>query len=288
MLGEKEPSAAERATLDNVMKRVRLWNEVEPFYNDAKHGQGKSRESRATEAVVNVLILASYDARRGSLSDVTRSAFDAAWALQLKSGSNAGAWDWQNFHLAPWESEESQYNGAALFAVAVGIAPGNLQSDPKIQENLRLLRAYLTREYQTQPLLNQLVVLWASAKFPGLLTAAERGSLMDSVFSQQQEDGGWNLAKLGTWKRKDNTASETRSDGYATGITVFAMEQAGVSRNQTQVKKALAWLVRSQDKTEGLWPGYSLNKQRDPATDVGHFMSDAATGYAVLALEQGR
>src|SRR2546426_11999963 len=41
-LAEKGPSAIEQRLLDNVTKRVRMWNEVEPFYADKTTDRGKT------------------------------------------------------------------------------------------------------------------------------------------------------------------------------------------------------------------------------------------------------
>jgi squalene-hopene/tetraprenyl-beta-curcumene cyclase len=271
--------------IERLEKRVQLWSEVEPFYKDSSSGPGKSVESRATESVLNAFILSSYDSQQRQLRDITRKAFDAAWALQLKDGPQTGAWNWQVFQLAPWESGESQYQGAAFMALAVGMAPGGYQNESNISLNLQLLRSYLSREYDRQPLLNRVVLLWASSKLYGLMSPEQRNSLVSFLLGKQKEDGGWCLATLGSWHRRDNTPLDTTSDGYATGVVVLALEESGTSESREAVKKGLAWLMANQDKTEGPWHTNSLNKQRDPKTDIGRFMSDAATGYAVLALE---
>jgi squalene-hopene/tetraprenyl-beta-curcumene cyclase len=282
-LGEDAPTEQEHVLLNNVLRRVTLWNQVQPFYANSKTGPTLAVDSRSTESVINTLILASYDQRKNHLTDITRSAFDNMWALQIKSGEQAGAWGWQNFHLAPWESSESQYCGATLAAIAVGRAPDNYRNDAKIQENLRLLRGFLRREYASQPLLNKVYLLWASARLPGLLNVKERTALVAELVSKQQPDGGWSLSDMGTWKRGDDTPEETKSDGLATGLTVLALEQSGVGH--VPAKRGLVWLAQNQSQDQGNWSAWSLNKKRDPATDIGRFMSDAATGFAVLALE---
>ena len=298
-LHEPAPSGAERAMLDSIEKRVRMWKDVEPFYLDAKYGKGKEIESRNAESVLNAIILASYDTHLGRITETTRLAFDNAWALQSKDGPTAGAWVWQNFHYTPWESPESEYHGAALFAVAVGTAPAfaknerlsvflngkadKYRDDPKIAANLAALRGYLQSHYDAQPLLNKTVALWASVHLPDLLTHAQRDKLSADLLSRQREDGGWSLKDLGNWERVDNTPIQDSSDGYATGLVVLTLEENGVT--DPRVSRGLDWLVDNQDRTTGAWPAWSLNKKRDPNSNIGQFMSDAATSYAILALD---
>ncbi len=284
-LNEQAPSPAERRLLDNVMRRVRLWNEVEPFYPDAQRGAPKTAESRGTESVLNALILVRYDASTGRLSADARRALDNMWAEQLKSGDARGAWMWLEFGNSPWEGK-SQYFGATLAALAAGEAPGHYQSAAEIQENMTLLREYLRRNWDSQILLDRLMLLWVSTKIPGLLTKSEQRSIVEEALNRQRDDGGFSLSSLvGDWKRRDGTPLETRSDGYATGVVAFALEQAGIRRDEPRLNRALEWLMLNQQKTDGRWLAYSVNKQHDLATETGRLMSDAATSFAVLALE---
>jgi hypothetical protein len=55
-----------------------------------------------------------------------------------------------------------------------------------------------------------------------------------------------------------------------------------------RIAKGLEWLRVNPDHETGRWTTTSLNKQRDPASEPGKFMDDAATAYAVLALTYKR
>jgi squalene-hopene/tetraprenyl-beta-curcumene cyclase len=283
-LGETGMTPADKVMMDSVEKRVSHWSEMIPFYSDEKSGPGKTVEAHATEAVLNSVILASYDTVQGHLRPVTRTAFGNLWALQQDKGDWEGAWIWQNFHLGPWEGEESGYQGAALIMATALNVPDGYAKQPEVVAHLDRLGEFLRRGYASQPVMNQLYVLWASGKAPGLLTPSERQTLLATLQDQQQADGGWNTTNMDERDRKDDSPAPTESDGYATGIAILAMEQAGIPRHDPMLHRGLDWLVTHQQK-DGTWNAVSINKKRDPASDPGLFMQDAATAYAVLALE---
>jgi squalene-hopene/tetraprenyl-beta-curcumene cyclase len=299
VLGVETPTANEIKLLENVRTRVRLHNQIGPYYTDLSDGNYKTAEAQGTEAVLNALILSSHDAENGQLSDDARLAFENMWNLQLKSGDKKGSWSWLQFNLEPTEASDSAYYGATLAAVAVGMAPENYRSDPEIQANLLRLREYLNREYANQTMINRVGLLWASARLPGLTGQDRQQEIIKQIFSRQLPDGGWSLSKLsGAWEgwsfyslqqrlqRILGNAIGAKSDAYATGLITYCLLRAGIPRENAQLHKALAWLENNQDDADGRWAAYALNKTPKPNSISDHFRSDAATAFAVLALTE--
>ncbi len=193
-LDEEAPSGNERRLLESVTKRVRLWHEAKPYY-DESDGAGKSLQARGTESVLNALILASVDARTGILSADTRAAFENMWALQETTGREKGAWQWIDFGFAPFEAKDSVFYGASLAAVAVGTAPENYRAMPGIRENVKRLREYLDREYASHILSTK--SYWCG-RMQNCRGSAHRSIVFlgPPVVSKQQADGGWSLSSL--------------------------------------------------------------------------------------------
>ena len=282
-LGDREAAAPERQMLAHVVKRVQLWREVEPFYSDQRSGLPKTSESRGTEAILNALVLASRDRAAGVLSDDARLAFEHLWKLQFTAGTLKGGWAWLNFHYEPWEADDAGFYGASLAALAVGMAPG-YGASPQIQSNVTMLQQYVQKSVDKTTLFNRAAAVWAASVLPGLVTDAQRDAAIDALMAAQQGDGGWSLASLGAYKRIDKTEMDTATDGYATALVTVALKSTRAARADTAIRRGQDWLRAHQDASTGMWRTMSLNKQRDPASDVGKFMSDAATAYAVLAL----
>jgi hypothetical protein len=301
VLSESKVSAQEKQLLDNVVKRVRLGDKTEPYYSDKDTGIYKTDESRGTEAVLNALILATHDAQQGTLSADAKTAFDHMWGLQDESGEMRGSWPWLAFgHEEPWEADDSRYYGASLGVIAAGRAPSDYRNDPKIQQRIDLLRGYLNREYSQQSLINRVTLLWASTEMPGLIGSQQQKAIVNEVLKKQQPDGGWQLAPLAwkwrgwtfaslgrRWILSDGSLVQSSSDGYATALIAFVLPRAGASHDNPQLQKAFSWLANNQTD-QGYWLSFSINKRRNPSSNTGHFMTDAATAYAVLALTESQ
>lgn len=285
-LGQSKASVSEMAMFDDVVKRVYMWKEVEPFYPDQARGAPKSSESRGVEGVLNALVLATRDKERGYLGPDTRQAFDNMWALQMQGGDLKGGFIWLNFKLEPFESSTATYWGATLAALAVARAPGGYTADPKIAANVEALRAYL-RTGLIGSLYTRTLILWADSCLHGILDAGQRQKIIEDIAAAQRADGGWSLTSISTWKRIDGSNLPEESDGYATAAIALALRESGVPISAGPLKAARAWLAAHQDKETGAVPAKSVNKDRQKGTDAYLFMTDEATGMAALAMSAG-
>jgi squalene-hopene/tetraprenyl-beta-curcumene cyclase len=241
------------------------------------------------QVVLSALVLAMDDAQRGHMSPEAETSFKRLWALQVHDGDDKGAWHWSDFDLDPWETKDAAYYGAALAALATGIAPEGYQARSDIRENIAAMKAYLHDGLKTQPLHNRLFLLMASAKMRDLLPDSERQAILDEVWKKQQPDGGWTLESLGQWKKRENAPPNNGSNAYATAVVALAVEHTGAghsdaAHSDANLARGLAWLRSHQDPESGRWYADSMNHPHDAGTMPALFMTDAATGYATAAL----
>src|SRR5262249_20778354 len=161
----------------------------------------------------------------------------------------------------------------------VGHAPEGYAQSDAVAEGLARLRRHL-RTNPPPDLHHKTWLLWASVKLDGLMTPAERDGAVKELLALQRDDGGWSLPSLGNWKRMNGQPNDKQapSDGYATGLVLYVLRQAGVAREAEPVRRGAAWLKANQ-RASGRWFTRSLNRDR------GHLITNAGTAYAVMALK---
>ncbi|HJO02697.1 MAG TPA: hypothetical protein QGG47_01840, partial [Acidobacteriota bacterium] len=271
-MGANAPTPLERRLLQQVIERVETYADHELLY---EFNEAKKVESRGTEAVLNALILTAAD---GGVSDhATHLAFARLWETQRPDG----AWDWLQFGLEPFESVEAVYHGAVLAALAVGAGGSDATSmKPAASAGVEKLIGYLRATFTERTLFNRTWVLLASTRLEGLLTEAEQEDLLEELRRHQRHDGGWSLWSFGGWRwggaeepfespGELDEALLAESDGYATGLVVHALREAGVAVSHPVVDRGLKWLLANQravavdDESPLAWRAHSLNFDRE-------------------------
>lgn len=251
------------------------WKEVRKFLETDVTAWTNGGKPRGPAYVVATAAgLAATDAHAGKLTPETRAAFDRMWKEQRADG----AWNWLKCDWPPMEHDD--YYGAALAAVAVGLAPEGYAASDAAKDGLAKLRTYFTKTVAPD-LHHATMLLWASTSVDGLLNKGQQKGIVAQLKQVQRADGGWCLPSLGAYKRRDEAKTPNDpaapSDGYATGLAVYVLRQAGVPATDPIIVKGAAWL-RANQRESGRWFTRSLSNDR------AHYITNAGSAFAVLAL----
>lgn len=278
--------------------------EVRRFIETIVEQKLETEPALPKDAVTAVIIqtaaaLAFHDrATSGTLHPLTRQQLDHMWTLQRADGG----WEWPFRDTPPVKSDE--HFGVVLAALAASAAPENYSASPAASQGLAGVRKFL----QTHPprsLHQKAMLLWANTQIKDLISAEERTQTIHDLVAAQRPDGGWSLASLtenpsdpdrqtdegkqmraevGHGReflvyvgREKTYQSSLASDGYATGLTLYVLRQAGLPTDNAHIRQGVAWLKQHQ-RASGRWftPSQGWHTQ--------NYISNAGTAYAILAL----
>ena len=290
LTGAKEPTEIEKRLIVQTKMRVEHWDELDSakFQLLYDFDEPKKRESWGTESVLNAAILAFDDHYQGrpTPGDATKRALANMWQAQSAEGSQKGSWDWLNFGLEPWESPSARYFGLRHW-----------RQSPWGRPRVTTLQALIPTSTRRCACSRDISSIISGSRTP----STESGSCglpTDSAACSQRKTGkpwsencltGSKPTAAGDWLpwaplRGATVLPRTRRATVTRPGSCSTCCRRQVSqRDDPKIARGLDWL-RANQEPSGEWRASSVNKKRDPATQVGRLMSDSATAFAILAL----
>ena len=184
---------------------------------------------------------------------------------------------------------------AVRAAWAVWAAPDWLQNleDKLLLRRVDRMKTYL-RQHRPGNDYELALKLQVANFLPEAVTVADRQAAIVMLRNKQQADGGWSTRSMSTienwatWHpekdkqclemlREETEAELSASDPYMTGFAIVLLREAGVSADDEQIQRGIAWLKANQ-RISGRWWMKSLFRQ------TYHFSSYMGTMQAMKAL----
>ncbi|MEI6873487.1 MAG: prenyltransferase/squalene oxidase repeat-containing protein [Verrucomicrobiota bacterium] len=256
---------------DEVMRTRILLERLMTMTNDPKQGPQVKTPHLSRLRLLAPLELARHDAATtGRLASITRQSLDAMWKLQKSDGGI----DWIHVREAPQAIDD--WWPAVMIALGVAAAPEGYASTEPSATNLEKLRGWF-RSHPPQTLHERSLTLVANSAIGGILNDEARAGLIEAVFAKQHEDGGWSMPDMAPWQRKDKKLLDpTSTDGYATGLSAYAIVRGGVLPTEPRLQKAIAW-IKTHQRESGGWFTQSPFARDKLASNTG-------TSFAIQAL----
>lgn len=257
------------------------------------------KDGIAAVTVEVAVALAFHDrATTGKLHPRTREELDRMWTLQREDGS----WEWPFRDTPPIKSDE--HYGVTFAALGANLAPDNYAQTEAARKGLAGVRNYL-KSTSIVSLHQQAMLLWLSQSLDGILTADQQRQFQADLLAAQSPDGGWSMGRLVDNSRDrdrqtdagraaraapgygekflvyvgrgDVYQSSLSSDGYATGLAIYVLRQAGVPAHDARLRRGIAWLKGNQ-RESGRWFTPSQGWHGE------HRITNTGAAYAVMAL----
>jgi len=262
--GSEEVAAGRSFAQDYLMSFIE--GEAKPS------GQYGSVEGMVSTAA----FLALSDARSGDeVHEATRSGLDHAWELLDESGTWEG---WLQCNWPPFESD-AEY-GPTLMLVALGELGDSSKLSSADRRAAGRLIDYLGKN-EPMSLHAKAMRLWAASHWSKAVKAKDRRGWREELLAARGEDGGWSMAALSgpAWKRDGGEPQTEESEAYPTAFSVYVLLQTGTLRKDEVIEEGLLWL-REHQRDGGDW------FTRSPRRDGKHYISRAATAFALMALAE--